>query len=336
VARGALGWQLALSVLLTIIVIALVWRDRAWLSSALGLVRSADLLLVGSALAMILLSYLVSSQIFRVGLRAYGRRVSVIRLWATTITGVVISQSFPAGGVGTYAFFVSSFKAIGIDAHQAAALAALEALSYVGALLLIGMFSIVYLAAHTIGGEAALSLAGPLSAVVVAAVVLGGAVFAITRSEATLTRLAVGVTRGVQRALRRPQSDATGQALAATLVRGRELIVSHRGTALTMVLIQVVALIGHSLGLLLALRSLHAVAPFPIVLTALGIGLMTSTFNVLPGGGGTVETALVAVLLHFGVGDAAAPGAILFRLLDFWAMLPLAIVCYGWLRRARR
>jgi uncharacterized membrane protein YbhN (UPF0104 family) len=70
-----------------------------------------------------------------------------------------------------------------------------------------------------------------------------------------------------------------------------------------------------------------------VALAAFGVALITSTFNVLPGGGGTVETVLGAVLLHFGVGAAAVPAAVLFRLLNFWALLPLAIGGYSWLTR---
>src|SRR5919199_1498336 len=333
VAHGGLGWQIVVSILITLVVIALVWRNRSWLSRAIDLVRTANPLLVGSALGMILLSYFMNSQVFQVGVRSYGHRVSAGRLWAMATTGIVISQSFPAGGVGTYAFFVRSFRAIGIDAQQARALAALEALSYMGALLLIGMFSIVYLAAHTLGGEAALSLTGPLTAVALAAVVLGGAAFVITRSEATLMRWALKLGRALQRLLPGPVNDERGEALGQLLVHGRQVIVSQRRAALMMVGIQALALCGRSLALLLALRSVHGTVRLPAALTALGVGLMTSTFNVLPGGGGTVETALVAVLLGFGVGDAAVPGAILFRLLDYWSMLPVAVLGYSWLRR---
>src|SRR5919202_1563354 len=124
VAHGGLGWQIVVSMLITLVVIALVWRNRSWLSRAIDLVRTANPLLVGSALGMILLSYFMNSQVFRVGVRSYGHRVSVGRLWAMATTGIVISQSFPAGGVGTYAFFVRSFRAIGINAQEARALAA--------------------------------------------------------------------------------------------------------------------------------------------------------------------------------------------------------------------
>ena len=137
-------WQIMISVLITLVIAIVLWRNRAWLATAVGLVRTADPLLLGGALITILLSYLVSSQVFRIGLRSFGHRAGFLRLWATTITGVVIGQSIPAGGVGSYAFFMSAFKRRGVTAGAAGLLAALEALSYTGVMLLIGAFSMVY------------------------------------------------------------------------------------------------------------------------------------------------------------------------------------------------
>ncbi|MDQ2997587.1 MAG: lysylphosphatidylglycerol synthase domain-containing protein, partial [Chloroflexota bacterium] len=102
------------------------------------------------------------------------------------------------------------------------------------------------------------------------------------------------------------------------------------------VVIQLIALSGHSLGLYLVLRSLDASPGFLTVLAAVGIALLTSTINLLPGGGGTVEAALVAVLVQLGAGSAAIPAAIVFRLLNFWVMLPIAASCYAWLAHGRR
>ena len=97
--------------------------------------------------------------------------------------------------------------------------------------------------------------------------------------------------------------------------------------------IQLVALCGHGLALLLLVWSLGAQCFYGAAQAAFGVALITSTFNVLPGGGGTVETAVVAALLQLGVGAAAVPAAILFRLLNFWALLPVAGAGYFWLLR---
>ena len=63
--------------------------------------------------------------------------------------------------------------------------------------------------------------------------------------------------------------------------------------------------------------------------------MITSTFNVLPGGGGTVEAVLALTLSQLGAGDEAIAAAVVFRVLNFWVLIPVAIVCYRWLMRER-
>jgi uncharacterized membrane protein YbhN (UPF0104 family) len=94
-------------------------------------------------------------------------------------------------------------------------------------------------------------------------------------------------------------------------------------------LIQTTGLMGHSFAMLMVFWSLGVHPSFFIVVAAFGIALITSTFNVLPGGGGTVEAAMVAVLR--GVGVTAVATTIIFRLLNFWLLLPVAAGCYYWL-----
>jgi uncharacterized membrane protein YbhN (UPF0104 family) len=70
------------------------------------------------------------------------------------------------------------------------------------------------------------------------------------------------------------------------------------------------------------------------VLAAYGLALIASTFVVLPGGGGAVEAALTLALTTQGVeGPAALSGAVLFRLISFWMLLPVGLVLYRVLTR---
>lgn len=133
--RNCSHWLLRL--MTPLVVVALVLYHRHWLVDALSLLRTVELPWVLAALGTIGLSYFVSSYVFRVVLASFGHRLGALRLWATTVTAIVISQCVPAGGVGSYAFLLRSFKLRGIPASQAALLAALEALSYVGPMLLI-------------------------------------------------------------------------------------------------------------------------------------------------------------------------------------------------------
>lgn len=323
-------WRV-LRLLTPLVVVALVLYHRHWLVDALKLLRTVELPWLLVALSTIALSYCVSSYVFYVVLASFGHRLSVLRLWSTTVTAIVISQCIPAGGLGSYAFLLRSFKLRGIPASQAALLAALEALSYVGAMLLIGGFSVVYLVAQPLGASNGATTV-PMVAGAVAAGTLLATGWVVTRPATTLSH-AIRRLLHLFPVLRRPSLVARSDAIIAEVVRNRDLILTQPGRVATLVAIQVVALSGHSLALLLVLHSLGVAPGFGVALAAFGVALMTSTFNVLPGGGGTVETVLVTVLLQLSVGTAALPAAIVFRLLNFWALLPVAAASYTWLMR---
>jgi uncharacterized protein (TIRG00374 family) len=166
--------------------------------------------------------------------------------------------------------------------------------------------------------------------------VVGGAALLLTRPPTTLARWLRAVNRQLSRVLRRSPSDGWVTRTTEEIVGARTLIAERKRLVLLLVLIQLVALSGQSLALYVILYSLGAPASIGAVVAAFGIALLTSTFNVLPGGGGTVETILVVTLTQLAAGAAAVPAAILFRLLNFWVMLPLAGAGYAWLSRERR
>jgi uncharacterized protein (TIRG00374 family) len=335
--RGQPRWRVALGVLMSAAILALAFVNRAWLWEAIGLARAAQPAWLLLGLVTILGSFLISSQVFQVALRALGRRAGVLRLWATAVVAIITSQLIPAGAVGSYTFLLDSLRRRGASATEAALVATLEALSYAGAMVIFALFGLAYLASRILAADPdGSSLLAPLLAVGIMLLFLGGIVLLLTRDAATL-RGWLGRLHGLlARALRRPLEGAWADRAAAELVRVRALVAARPRMLAALVLIQLTALSGHSLGLYLLLRSLGVTASFLTVLAAFGIALLTSTVNVLPGGGGTVEAALVAVLTQLGVGAEAVPAAILFRLLNFWLMLPIAAGCYSWLTRERR
>lgn len=323
-------WRRWLLRLMTVLVVgALVVYHRHWLVDALKLLVTVELPWVGAALGTIVLSYLISSQVLAVVLRSFGHRLGAVRLWTTTVTAIIISQCIPAGGVASYAFLLRSFKIRGVPANQAALIAALEALSYVGAMLLIGGFSVVVLVVQPLGvsGE---TTAGPMLAGATAAIILVTAGWAVTRPTPVLQQGMHRLSR-LFPPLQLPSVEARIEAIVLDMLRNRDLILAQPWMVVMLIVIQLIALSGHSLALLLVLHSLGVAPGFGVALAAFGVALMTSTFNVLPGGGGTVETVLVTVLLQLSVGEAALPAAILFRLLNFWALLPIAAAGYTWL-----
>ena len=327
-------WRIVLGIVLSLGALALAYLNRAWLLEAFGLVRAANPLWMIAALAIIAGSYFVSSQVFQVVLRSLGHRVSPLRLWGIALVAIVTSQSFPAGGVGSYAFLLSAFRRHRVPPGQAALVAALEAFSYAGAMLIFATFGLGYIASRALAlDESGFPVRGPLLAALLALLAIGTAVTLVTRPAATLTRALLALNRLLSRVLRRPIGDGWAHSAVDEIIHGRALIADRKLLLALLVLIQMAALSGHSLALLVILHSLGAAASVEVVFAAFGIALLTSTFNVLPGGGGTVETVLVVTLTQLGAGAAAVPAAILFRLLNFWIMLPPAGLAYAWLSR---
>ncbi len=319
-------WKLLTSVVISLVILVLAYLNRAWIIAAFGLLHEARPAWLVAAFVLICLSYLISSQVFNVVLRSLGFQMGVLRLWATALVAIIISQSVPAGGVGSYAFLISNFNRRGVSPGESALIASLETLSYAVAMLLMFSFSLFFLTFHGMVTGRASYVAG-----VVAVAVIAGVAFGLTRSEATLKRWLSALQRGVGRLLGHQWSGAWAENLIAELVVGRNLLASRRRDVMLLVLIQLTALTGHSVAMLLVLQAFDVRVSLWAVGAAFGVALITSTFNVLPGGGGTVEAALVAVLTQLGAGPAAVPAAIIFRLFNFWLLAPVATACYHWL-----
>ncbi len=319
-------WKLVTSVLISLTILVLAFLNRDWIIEAFGLLRGARPIWLILAFALIGLSYFVSSQVFNVVLRSLGYKMSLMRLWATALVAIVVSQSVPAGGVGSYAFLMSNFTRRGISSGEAALIASLETLSYAVSMLLIFSFSLFYLASRGLAtGDAS------YVAAIVGVTLISTVAFLLTRRESTLRSWLLGLKNGLSRLLGQHWGDDRVNLIVTDLTRGRTLLSSRRRDVALLVLIQISALSGHSLAMLLVLHSLGVSTTFGAVMAAFGIALITSTFNVLPGGGGTVEAALVAVLSQLGVGPAAVPAAIIFRLFNFWLAAPIAAAAYHWL-----
>jgi uncharacterized protein (TIRG00374 family) len=320
-------WQIALSVFLTIGVIVLAYIKRERIVLAFASLREAQPSWLLLALALEIFGFFCASQVYYRILRSLGYDFGQLRLWGTGLVTIILSQSVPAGGVASYAFLVQNFRRRGVPPGHATLVASLEALSYAGAMLLLFGFSLGYLVIRT-GLAAAEDARTSLIAAGVAVAVISGAVFLLTREQETLTYWLLALKNSVARLLRRNWSDAPIHKLVDELARGRALIAARRGELALLVLIQLAALVVHSLAMLVVLHSLGVTTSLFVVMTAFGIALITSTFNVLPGGGGTVEAVLVLSLTQLGVGEQAYVAAVIFRMLNFWLFTPVAAVCY--------
>ena len=329
--RKRIGWRVAFSIILSlaILVLAYVRRDKVW--AAISLLDQAQPIGLLVAFALILLSFYSAAHVYDRALRSTGHKLGMLRLWGTAIVAILLSQAVPGGGLASYAFLVETFRRRGVALGSAALVASLEAVSYVIAMLLFFMFSVVYLIFHS----SADVTTGSLLAGGVALGVIGTAIFVLTRSADMLQQWLLALGGGGMRLMRRPWGAEQVTPLIEELVRARALVAERWGELILLVLIQLTTLTGHSLAMLVVIWSLGASASFAAVVTAFGVALITSTFNVLPGGGGTVEAVLTLTLSQLGAGDEALAAAVIFRILNFWLLVPISIICYRWLMRHR-
>lgn len=321
-------WRVAFSVVLTfgIIFLAYAYRERIW--SAVSFLREAQPLWLILAFALELAGFFCASQVYSRVLRSMNYRSRPLRLWAIALVAIILSQSVPAGGVASYAFLVQSFRRQGISSGQSALVASSEALSYAGAMVLLFLFSLFYLAWHA--GIGAAEKTGIVAALV-AIVVIGGTLFLLTRDPAVMKRWLLAIKNNLGRILKRDWDDSGINKLVDDLAHGRQMIAARRRELVFLVIIQLLALTIHSLAMLIVLYSLGVSTSLLVVVAAFGTALITSTFNVLPGGGGTVEAVLVLSLTQLGIDERAIVAAVIFRLLNFWLLLPIAALCYRWL-----
>lgn len=325
-------WKLLLSIALTAAVVVLIYINRNHIWQDLLLLRNAQPLWLLAAVAMLFVSFFVGAQVYYRTFRSLGYHFGRLHLTAVALVAIVLSQSFPAGGVASYAFLVQSFRRRGVPSGHSTLAASMEILSYVGGMVIMFVFSVLYLAI-TSGSTA--SAEGGLLAAGVAMLVIGVILFVLTRDIDMLTRQALALKNGVARVLRRQIGDTSVLKLADDVSRGRALLATRRREVIILIGIQILALIGHSSVMLLVLMSLGVPVSLVMVMTAYGVALLTSTFNVLPGGGGTVEAALALTLSQMGLGGEAVVGAVIFRLLNYWLMTPIAAICYRWLMHGK-
>lgn len=319
--------QLVFSLLLTAVVVGLVAVNFDFILESLQLAASARLEWVAVAFGLELIGFFVASQVYRIALKSLGYSPHhPLRLWSAAMIAIVMSQSFPAGAVASYAFLVHTFRKRGVSAAHSALVATLEALSYCTAMILLFGFSLVYILVNGTLGKSEVS---SLIAAGIGLVVIGTVLFVLTREETLLLRWALGVKRALENLSRRTWADESVTRAINELARGREMITARWTDVLLLIVIQLVALTIHSLALMAVLYSLGAVVSLPVVLAAFGVALVSSTFNVLPGGGGTVEAAIVLTLSGLGVPpEKALPATVIFRLLNYWFMVPIALVSY--------
>ena len=75
--------------------------------------------------------------------------------------------------------------------------------------------------------------------------------------------------------------------------------------------------------------AVHAQIPWQALLLAYGAGQLASNLPITPGGLGVVEGSMTIALVAYGGGQASTVGAVLlYRIISFWAFLPIGWLAY--------
>jgi uncharacterized protein (TIRG00374 family) len=328
-----LDGRIIFSILISLAIAVLAYSQRHEVFEAFQLLRGAHLGWIGLAFAIILVSFFSAANVYDRALRATGHKLKLMRLWATAIVAILLSQAIPAGGIASCAFLVESFRRKGVSVAHASFVMMMEVLSYVGAMLVFLFFGIFFVIFHSKGE---IALGSSIAAGAVALGVVAGAVFLITRPDALLKRWMLAWGGPLMRLVGKPWGDEQVGPILHEVGVARSIIVNQWPVVILLTFIQMLTFTGHSIALMVVLWSMGVEVSFFVVAAAFGIALITGTFNVLPGGGGTVETILALTLTQLGVaGNQAIAGAVIFRMLNFWVLLPIAFFFYQWLMRGQ-
>jgi uncharacterized protein (TIRG00374 family) len=335
ITKRRIPWTYLISGLLLAALLVLLMRNwgdvRLKTTEAVALIRSVRPIWLMLAAAAVLAGFLCAGQIYGRVLRTLGYKAPALWLSAAAMVTILLSQAIPVGTVASYAFLTTSLRRRGVPAASVAVIASLELLSWGGAMLLLFVYGMIYVLATTSNGSVA---GASLTGFATVALLIGAYLFVGSRPRETLRSWAMNVKHAIERVVGPVWHESQVHKMVDELAHNRQLMVEQPTRVLMLVCLQLFIFVLHAVALLAILRGMGvSIAPLA-ALAAYGLALIVSTYTLLPAGGGTVEAALTVALTVQGVPLEAAIGAtVLFRLLNFWLLLPVGAACYRALMR---
>lgn len=317
-------WRVAqypLSLLLAGVALYVVFGKRDEIAGASAYLDHLHLQWISLAVAAELLAIFAFAALQR-RLLASGRlTVGYGSLTALTYAGNAIANSLPGGPAWGSVYAYRQFRRLGADEALAA-----------WTLIAVSVCSAVGLAVVAAAG---LAIAGVdqgsdlnLVLVIVGTVVAVAAAAAIARQRAFLERVAVRILTAIQRVVHRPAGRP--EALVAEA--------SSRLTAITPSAGQWTQALGWATAnwlwdcgcLALCFAAVGAEVPWRGLLLAYGAAQLAANLPVTPGGLGVVEGSLTIALVAYGGAEASTVAAVLlYRIISFWALLPIGYCAWG-------
>jgi uncharacterized protein (TIRG00374 family) len=317
----AVWWALRIAVIIAAVVVGATVLDArrselAGAATALHHLRWPWLAVAGTAeLASIVAYAALQGRMLASG----GVALGMPSLTGIALAGYAIQNSLPAGPAWSAVFAFRQFRRRGADALVAGW--AMVIVPVVSGAVLVGL---AVLGTALAQGQA--SSFGLVEVVAVTALLAAALIVAVRRSAASGS-LAAGTTRMLrvaQRVFRRPRRDphdlveTTRLRLVAVTPRARDWAAAT-GFAVANWSLDCVCLV-------VAFFALAAPVPWRGVLLAYGAGQLAANLPITPGGLGAVEGSLTVALVFYGGGRVSTVAAVLlYRIISFWALLPL-----GW------
>jgi uncharacterized protein (TIRG00374 family) len=333
--KRRIPWAYLLSGLLLAALLMLLIRNwdhiRIKAVEAVALCQSARPSWLALALLAILAGFLCAGQIYGRVLATLGYKASALWLSAAAMVTILLSQAIPVGTVASYAFLTTSLRKRGVPTTSVAVIASLELLSWGGAMLILFVYGMIYVLVTTSNSSVA---GASLTGFATVALLIGAYLFVGSRPRDTLHTWAMNTKRAIERVFGPVWHDSQIQKMVDELAHNRQLMVEQPARVLMLICLQLSIFALHSVALLAILHGLGVTIAPLAALAAYGLALIVSTYTLLPAGGGTVEAALTVALTVQGVPLEAALGAtVLFRLFNFWLLLPIGAACYRALMR---
>ena len=247
-----------------------------------------------------------------------------------TLAGYAIQNSFPGGPAWSAVFAFREFRRRGIDSVLAGWTMVVVAILSDVSLALLGLIGVVAAQRQAAGLDV-------VEVVVAVAAIVLAVTWALHRglSSHRSQDVAVWFLRRWQRVVRRPAGEPT------ELVRGAlERLRSVRPSTADWARAGTFALANWVFDcacLALAFGAVGAEVPWRGLLLAYGTGQLAANLPITPGGLGVVEGSLSIALVLYGGAEASTVAAVLlYRIISFWAMLPVGWASWAGLRWAGR
>jgi uncharacterized membrane protein YbhN (UPF0104 family) len=250
------------------------------------------------------LSVLALALLTSILLRAGGRRLSLGQVLGLTLAGNALSSSVPAGPAWAATFSFAQLRRRGVSRRIAAwVLAMSTALSVTALVALLAVGAIVA------GGRGPAAALWPLSVILAAGLAVALPVLAaVVRRSGWLARIT---------SLRPRRRDLAGAFAAASL-----------------------GWIADCLCLVASIMAVSGRVPWQGLLAVYALTQVSQALPFTPGGVGVVEGTASLLLIAYGMAPATALAAVLlYRIISFWAILPIGwgaaggLLAYGRRRR---